>query len=209
MPDILYLKYWINKSTLQKHIMKAIIALLLTCSLSVGGMSIFEKTESVLHPHKDNKEQFNKEYINLLRKNPLQKKKILQAVVLSFDLTRDHISKLIDFTYPSFPRKEVEAADKKAYPAHWGDPPMIQTRDLRQLPGGYGMGSGTLAKWIAKHMEADKKNMCPPAEGGDEKGGSKEVLRFPVFPRPQNPLDVLTFPPVDYPPVTTPPSATD
>ena len=63
MPDILYLKYWINKSTLQKHIMKAIIALLLTCSLSVGGMSIFEKTESVLHPHKDNKEQFNKEFL--------------------------------------------------------------------------------------------------------------------------------------------------
>ena len=189
--------------------MKTIITLLLTCSLSFGGMSIFEKTEDALHPHKDNKEQFNKEYINLLRKNPLQKKEILQAAVLSFDLTRNHISKLIDFTYPSFPRKVAVAADKKAYPAHWGDPPMIQTRDRRQLPGGYGMGSGTLAKWIAKHMEADKKNMCLPTEGGDEKGGGKEVLAFPVFPRPQNPLDVLTFPPVDYPPVTTPPSATD
>tara|TARA_R110002153_G_scaffold45929_8_gene129425 strand:- start:2608 stop:3060 length:453 start_codon:yes stop_codon:yes gene_type:complete len=145
--------------------MKAITALLLTCSLSFGEMSIFEKTEDALHPHKDNKEQFNKEYINLLRKNPLQKKEILQAVVLSFDLTKDQISKLIDFTYPSFPRKVAVAANNK--------------------------------------------NMYPPTEGGDEKGGGKEVLAFPVFPRPQNPLDVLTFPPVDYPPVTTPPSATD
>ena len=72
---------------------------------------------------------------------------------------------MIDFTYPSFPRKVAVAANNK--------------------------------------------NMYPPTEGGDEKGGGKEVLAFPVFPRPQNPLDVLTFPPVDYPPVTTPPSATD
>ena len=49
-------------------------------------------------------------------------------------------------------------AEKKAYPIHWGEPPMVQTRDYRQLPGGYGMGSGTLARWISKNMEADKKN---------------------------------------------------
>jgi len=55
-------------------------------------------------------------------------------------------------------RVDPKPAAKKAYPAHWGNPPMIQTRDYRQLPGGYGMGSGTLAKWITENMEADKKN---------------------------------------------------
>lgn len=44
----------------------------------------------------------------------------------------------------------------KAFPAHWGAPPRIQTRDLRPFPGGYGRGSGTLAKWIQKNMDADK-----------------------------------------------------
>jgi hypothetical protein len=53
---------------------------------------------------------------------------------------------------------DTKQAAKKAYPAHWGNPPSIQTRDLRQLPGGYGMGSGTLANWIAENIEADKKN---------------------------------------------------
>jgi hypothetical protein len=41
------------------------------------------------------------------------------------------------------------------FPAHWGDPPQLQTRDLRPLPGGYGMGSSTLAKWIQTNLEKD------------------------------------------------------
>jgi hypothetical protein len=53
---------------------------------------------------------------------------------------------------------DPKPAEKKAYPAHWGNPPSIQTRDYRQLPGGYGMGSGTLLRWISENMEADKKN---------------------------------------------------
>ena len=44
---------------------------------------------------------------------------------------------------------------KKTYPAHWGNPPAIQTRDMRELPGGYGFGSSTLAKWIQKNMDSD------------------------------------------------------
>ncbi len=46
----------------------------------------------------------------------------------------------------------------KAYPAHWGEPPRIQTRDLRPLPGGYGQGSGTLARWIQENLDADAKD---------------------------------------------------
>ena len=42
------------------------------------------------------------------------------------------------------------------YPAHWGEPPMMQTRDLRPLPEPFGgMGSGTLARWITEKQAAD------------------------------------------------------
>ena len=45
------------------------------------------------------------------------------------------------------------------YPAHWGEPPMAQTKDLRILPGGYGKGSGTLATWIADNMRKDNPDI--------------------------------------------------
>ena len=41
------------------------------------------------------------------------------------------------------------------FPEHWGEPPTAQTRDLRILPGGYGRGSSTLAKWIKMNMDKD------------------------------------------------------
>jgi hypothetical protein len=44
----------------------------------------------------------------------------------------------------------------REFPAHWGQPPAIQTRDYVPLPGGYGNGSSTLAKWIAANLEKDK-----------------------------------------------------
>ncbi len=46
---------------------------------------------------------------------------------------------------------------RKPFPKHWGNPPLRQTRDRRPLPGGYGMGSGTLAKWIQENLDRDKK----------------------------------------------------
>jgi hypothetical protein len=48
----------------------------------------------------------------------------------------------------------VSESDKK-FPEHWGPPPAIQTRDLRPLPGGYGMGSSTLARWIQENLDRD------------------------------------------------------
>ena len=48
------------------------------------------------------------------------------------------------------------AQQTKKYPAHWGEPPAIQTRDRVELPGGYGRGSSTLKKWIAANLEKDK-----------------------------------------------------
>lgn len=45
---------------------------------------------------------------------------------------------------------------KKEFPARWGEPPAIQTRDLVELPGGYGRGSSTLSRWITAHLEKDR-----------------------------------------------------
>lgn len=55
------------------------------------------------------------------------------------------------------------------FPEHWGPPPLMQTRDLRPLPGGYGMGSGTLARWIAEKMAAD----AAAADGAGRVGASE------------------------------------
>ena len=52
---------------------------------------------------------------------------------------------------------EIPKPKNKAYPAHWGAVPPVQTKDIRPLPGGYGMGSGTLAEWIQKNLDADAK----------------------------------------------------
>lgn len=51
--------------------------------------------------------------------------------------------------------KVFKAPNGKPFPAHWGQPPLRQTRDLRPLPGGYGRGSGTLGRWIAENMKKD------------------------------------------------------
>jgi len=53
----------------------------------------------------------------------------------------------------------------KPYPAHWGAPPRLQTKDLRPLPGGYGRGSSTLGAWIQKNLDQDAK----AAQPGDAK----------------------------------------
>jgi len=47
------------------------------------------------------------------------------------------------------------AAPKPSFPAHWGQPPEIQTMDYRPLPGGYGFGSSTLAAWIQRNLDKD------------------------------------------------------
>jgi hypothetical protein len=57
------------------------------------------------------------------------------------------------------------AVAKKEFPGHWGDPPKIQTRDYRDLPGGYGKGSGTLAKWIQGNLDDDAKGLKPLFDG--------------------------------------------
>ena len=52
-------------------------------------------------------------------------------------------------------RSRAKAPNGKFFPVHWGAPPRRQTRDLRPLPGGYGRGSGTLARWIQMNLDRD------------------------------------------------------
>ena len=54
-----------------------------------------------------------------------------------------------------------KASPNTGYPAHWGEPPKTLTKDIRELPGGYGKGSSTLAKWIAERMAADRAPVKP------------------------------------------------
>ena len=53
------------------------------------------------------------------------------------------------------------AESAKPFPAHWGEPPKIQTRDYRELPEGYGHGSSTLAKWIEANLAKDAASKSP------------------------------------------------
>ena len=51
-----------------------------------------------------------------------------------------------------------DADDEKAgglFPGRWGPEPAAQTRDYRELPGGYGFGSSTLNRWIEQNMAKD------------------------------------------------------
>ena len=48
--------------------------------------------------------------------------------------------------------------EKPKFPGHWGKPPLAQTKDFTELPGGFGMGSSTLASWIKENIAEDKEN---------------------------------------------------
>ena len=60
------------------------------------------------------------------------------------------------------PPRPIKPDAKKSYPKHWGKPPLKQTHDLRPLPGGFGMGSSTLANWIKHKMEQDRNRGNAP-----------------------------------------------
>ena len=55
------------------------------------------------------------------------------------------------------PNTKDVAPKKPRFPKHWGKPPAIQTRDMVKLPGKFGMGSSTLARWISDNLKRDAK----------------------------------------------------
>jgi hypothetical protein len=65
---------------------------------------------------------------------------------------------------------DAQQTYRGVYPKHWGEQPLVQTRDLVELPAGFGQGSSTLAKWIEEHIDEDARVL---------RGGSKDFN--PVF----------------------------
>ncbi len=103
-------------------------------------------------------------------KHPL----LLIALALALALLPSARAELKADEKPSDPAKKLKkkegeksdtlvhrAPNGKAFPAHWGAPPLAQTRDLRQLPGDYGSGSGTLGRWIQENLDKDAKQPAP------------------------------------------------
>ena len=71
------------------------------------------------------------------------------------------------------------APKPKPFPLHWGTPPEIQAQDKGPLPGGYGMGSSTLAHWIEANMKADDEAAKP-----GEKPEQEEPVEKPTQEEP-------------------------
>lgn len=63
-------------------------------------------------------------------------------------------------------------AAEKNFPAHWGQPPNLQTRDYVDLPAGFGKGSSTLRNWINANLEKDK---LAQAGGGKAAPAAKAI----------------------------------
>ena len=83
------------------------------------------------------------------------------------------------------PRIEPTKPTKPRFPKHWGKPPAIQTRDMVKLPGKFGMGSSTLARWISDNLKRDAK-----------KEKEKEKTK-PTKPVDENPNPVPPIQPID------------
>ena len=60
--------------------------------------------------------------------------------------------------------KDLHDVDDPRFPTHWGPEPPVQTRDYRELPGGYGFGSSTLYKWIETNMAKDAEDLDETGE---------------------------------------------
>jgi surface protein len=81
---------------------------------------------------------------------------------------------------PTFPISDYN--NTKAFPEHWGSPPPNQTRDLVPFPGGYGMGSGTVAKWIQENLDRDKmNNVGEPKNPEIDKNSTNPTLPVQIY----------------------------
>ncbi len=81
--------------------------------------------------------------------------------------------------------KVYQSPSGKAYPAHWGAPPLLQTRDLRPLPGGYGNGSGTLARWIQENLDKDAQSKTEDPDGEKKPAEIKPSEKTPSPTEPE------------------------
>jgi hypothetical protein len=86
-------------------------------------------------------------------------KKAILLMVFSCILHTDNIN--AEGKSPSVPelkpRPTPEHLIGRDFPRHWGHPPRVQVRDHVKLPGKFGFGSSTLAKWISDNLRKDGK----------------------------------------------------
>lgn len=80
----------------------------------------------------------------------------------------------------------VLAESGKPFPAHWGEPPKIQTRDIRPLPGGYGQGSSTLVSWIQTNLDQDAARADTAKPVASEPLFSCDFSKLPAGPLPES-----------------------
>ncbi|KAL3778781.1 hypothetical protein HJC23_002687 [Cyclotella cryptica] len=96
-----------------------------------------------------------------MRRTPRQHSQIIRVISLllivvavSLLLTATHATSYIEIESNAV---TTSSKMRPEFPSHWGSPPRIQTRDLVQLPGNYGKGSGTLRNWILQKMAEDEQ----------------------------------------------------
>ncbi len=80
----------------------------------------------------------------------------------------------------------VLAKSTNSFPAHWGEPPTIQTRDIRSLPGGYGQGSSTLASWIQANLDKDATRADTANPAANEPLFTCDFSKLPAGPLPES-----------------------
>jgi hypothetical protein len=76
------------------------------------------------------------------------------------------------------PQVQKPQVEKPRFPKHWGHPPRLQVRDHVKLPGKFGEGSSTLAKWIADNLKRDANKERP----GKEEPNPQPKPKPPVEP---------------------------
>jgi len=120
-------------------------------------------------------------------RQPLTIGKILPKAT-STETSKEKPTLKIGKLVPSDQERPKVTPEKPRFPKHWGHPPRIQTRDMVELPGKFGKGSSTLAKWIADNLKRDaKKEKEKPEEG------KKPRPKPPVKPIPP----ITPLPPVE------------
>jgi hypothetical protein len=96
-----------------------------------------------------------------------------QAEIKVLETRLDELKKIPEVAICVFPPRPQP---HPKFPPHWGKPPEMQTKDIKPLPGGFGMGSSTLAKWIGDNIAEDRANGKGPGKEKPDVLTDKEKL---------------------------------
>ncbi len=81
---------------------------------------------------------------------------------------------------PVFKESSKKKTTPPRFPAHWGAPPKIQTRDIVPLPHNYGNGSSTLRNWIQKNLDQDAQKKGAENTPAKKPAPSQRSLKIPA-----------------------------